>query len=293
MTFQIRAIAIYSRDGERRDVCLKLGALNIITGASKTGKSALLDIVDYCWGRSECTIAEGEIRRSVSWFAILFDRDGEGILVARKNPGPAMPASDEIYFERNAEDFPDTHHGFSKNVTGDGLRAHLAQLLGISENLYVPEEGATRKPLEASSGQAITFCLQAQDEIASRRFLFHRQGEPFIPQMIKDCLPYFVGAMEEDHFQKKKRYDDAVQRLKRLQRQYTDALALANETSGNARSLLAEGQRVGLIPRELLTPTPNIFARRSRRRRRRERWIMRPMMIAVQILWTSKTNAVL
>jgi hypothetical protein len=147
--------------------------------------------------------------------------------------------------------------------------------------------------LEASSGQAITFCLQAQDEIASRRFLFHRQGEPFIPQMIKDCLPYFVGAMEEDHFQKKKRYDDAVQRLKRLQRQYTDALALANETSGNARSLLAEGQRVGLIPRELLTPTPNIFARRSRRRRRRERWIMRPMMIAVQILWTSKTNAVL
>ena len=256
MSFQIRAIAIYSKAGGRREVRLKLGALNIITGASKTGKSALLDIVDYCWGRSECTIAEGEIRRSVSWFAVLFDRGGEGILVARKNPGPAARASDEIYFERNVEDFPETHDGFNKNVTGDGLRAHLAQLLGISENLYVPEEGATRKPLEASSGQAITFCLQAQDEIASRRFLFHRQGEPFLPQMIKDSLPYFVGAMEEDHFLKKKRHDDAIQRLKRLQRRYMDALALANETSGNARSLLTEGQRVGLIPQDLLASTP-------------------------------------
>jgi hypothetical protein len=92
MTLQIRSISIYSRDGERRDVKLKLGALNIVTGASKTGKSALLDIVDYCWGRNECTVAEGEIRKGVSWFAVHFDNDGEGILIARKNPGPAGPA---------------------------------------------------------------------------------------------------------------------------------------------------------------------------------------------------------
>ena len=40
MTLQIRAISIYSRDGERRDVEFTLGALNIVTGASKTGKSS-------------------------------------------------------------------------------------------------------------------------------------------------------------------------------------------------------------------------------------------------------------
>jgi predicted ATPase len=67
---QLRSISIYSHDGQRRDVNFRLGALNIVTGASKTGKSALLDIVDYCWGRAECTVAEGEIRKSVSWFAL-------------------------------------------------------------------------------------------------------------------------------------------------------------------------------------------------------------------------------
>lgn len=248
MTVQIRAIAIYSHDGERRDIRFNLGALNIVTGASKTGKSALLDIVDYCWGRSECTIAEGEIRRSVSWFAVLFDREGEGILVARRNPGPAGKASDEIYFERNVGDFPEAAASLVKNSTADGLRQRLSAILGVAENLYIPEPGATRRPLEASASQAIFFCLQNQDEIANRRLLFHRQGEERIPQTIKDTLPYFVGAMGEDHYLKQKRYEDARRRLRSLERDYTEARVLTDEASGTARNLLQEARRVGLLP---------------------------------------------
>jgi phage shock protein A len=255
MSLQVRAIAIYSKDGERRDVRFNLGTLNIVTGASKTGKSALLDIVDYCWGRTECTIAEGEIRRAVSWFAVLFDRDGEGILVARKNPGPAGKASDEIYFERNVEDFPESPDLFVKNATADGLRSRLSAILGVAENLYVPEPGATRRALEASASQAIFFCLQGQDEIANRRLLFHRQGEERIPQAIKDTLPYFVGAMGEDHYLKQKRYEDARRRLRSLERDFADAKALADEASGTARSLLQEAKRVGLLPLEVAADT--------------------------------------
>jgi hypothetical protein len=129
MTLQIRSISIYSRHGERRDVIFKLGALNIVTGASKTGKSALLDIVDYCWGRAECTVPEGEIRKSVSWFAVLFDKDGEGIFIARKNPGPAGRASDEIYFARGVDEVPADASRFQKNITSDGLKTQLSATL--------------------------------------------------------------------------------------------------------------------------------------------------------------------
>ena len=250
MTLQIRAIAIYSHNGERRDVGFVLGRLNIVTGASKTGKSALLDIVDYCWGRGECTIPEGEIRRGVSWFAILLDRDGEGVLIARRNPGPAGKASEDIFFERGVAGFPDSPEAFTKNVTADGLRRQLSILLGISENKYVPEPGATRVPLEASASQAIFFCLQAQDEIANRRLLFHRQGEQFIPSHIKDTLPYFVGAMGEDHYLQRMRYDEARARLRKLERELAEARSLANETSGTAQTLVQEAKRVGLLPPE-------------------------------------------
>jgi hypothetical protein len=247
VTLQIRTISIYSREGERRDVSFKLGSLNIVTGASKTGKSALLDIVDYCWGRAECTIAEGEIRKGVSWFAVHLDNAGEGVLIARKNPGPAGRASDEIYFARGVEVLPTDTAGFQKNITVDGLKTQLSITLGISENIHLPQEGATRQPLEASSRHAILFCLQAQDEIANRRLLFHRQGEQFFPQAIRDALPYFLGAVDEDHFLTLKRYQDAKSRLRKLEREFSELQSMTREATGAARSLLLEARRAGLI----------------------------------------------
>lgn len=248
MTLQLRAIAIYSNDGKRREVTFELGKLNIVTGGSKTGKSALLDIVDYCWGRDECTIPRGEIRRSVAWFAILLDRDGENVLVARKNPEGAEKVSDEIYFERAVQALPEDATALSKNCTADGLKLQLSNLLGISENLYQPGSKSTRPPLEASSRHAILFCLQFQYEIANPRLLFHRQSDQFVPTAIKDSLAYFMGAMEEDHFLKLKRYEDARSRLRRLEREYAEARSLTDEQTGTGLALLTEARRHGLVP---------------------------------------------
>ena len=247
MTLQIRSISIYSHDGQRRDVNFRLGAFNIVTGASKTGKSALLDIVDYCWGRDECTVPEGEIRKSVSWFVVHFDNDGEGVLIARKNPGPAGRTSDEIYFARGIDELPSSVSSFHKNITSDSLKTQLSATLGISENLHVPEDTATRQPLEASSRHAILFCIQAQDEIANRRLLFHRQGEQYLPPAIRDSLPYFLGAVDEDHFYALKRYQEARSRLRRLEREHAEAQAMARDTSSAARGLLTEALRAGLV----------------------------------------------
>ncbi|MES0138845.1 DUF3732 domain-containing protein [Mesorhizobium sp. M0016] len=251
MSLQIRSISIYSSAGERRDVRFKLGALNIITGASMTGKSALLDIVDYCWGRTECTVAEGTIRKAVSWFAVLFDHDGEGILIARKNPGPAGRSSDEVYFARGVDDPPVDDTGFQKNVTADGLRSQLSAILGISENVHIPEETSTREPLEASSRHAILFSLQNQDEIANRRFLFHRQGEQFFPAAIRDSIPYFLGAVDEEHFLTIKRYQDTRARLRKLERDYAEVRALTQQASRSTLSLLDEARRSGLVDASL------------------------------------------
>lgn len=246
MTLQLRRISIYSHDGERRDVNFHLGALNIITGASKTGKSALLDIVDYCWGRAECTVPEGEIRKNVSWFAILLDNRGEGILLVRKNPGPAGKGSDQTFFMRGVDEMPEVGT-FEKNITSEGLKAQLSAVLGISENIHVPAVGATRLPLEASARHAILFCIQAQDEIANRRMLFHRQSEQFFPAAIRDSFPYFVGAVDETHLLMLKRYNDARARLRKLEREFSEARSLADEGSSTAQSLFVEARRAGLL----------------------------------------------
>ena len=56
----------------------------------------------------------------------------------------------------------------------------------------------TRPPIEAGLKHSRLLLLEFQSEIANQKFLFHRQGEQFIPQAIKDTLPYFLGAVPED-----------------------------------------------------------------------------------------------
>lgn len=169
------------------------------------------------------------------------------MLVARANAPYGPRGSDQIYLERNVDDFPENPDRFVKTETLDGLRSKLSSLLGITENVFVPELGATRVPLEASAGQAILFCLQEQDEIANKRLLFHRQGEERLPQAIKDAIPYFVGAIEDGHYLKQRRRQDARGRLRRLERDLAEAKALSRDGSQTARALAEEARRIGLF----------------------------------------------
>lgn len=68
---KISSIHVYSHDGQRRDVNFEVDGLNIITGRSSTGKSALSDIIEYCMGQSNFNVSDGVIQDKVSWFAVI------------------------------------------------------------------------------------------------------------------------------------------------------------------------------------------------------------------------------
>jgi hypothetical protein len=102
VSLQISKLILYSRTGQVREVVFRTGQLNVLTGASKTGKSAIIDIIDYCTGRSECNVAEGVIRRYVGWYAILFQLNGGQILIARRNPPVGERTSGDVYMDRGS-----------------------------------------------------------------------------------------------------------------------------------------------------------------------------------------------
>ena len=64
MNFQIMNIILYGKKGGRKSIDFKLGDLNIITGVSETGKTALLEIIDYCLCSDTCNIPGGIIKMS-------------------------------------------------------------------------------------------------------------------------------------------------------------------------------------------------------------------------------------
>lgn len=256
MTFQIANIILYSHDGRIRELPFRIGELNIITGASKTGKSALIDIVDYCTGRGDCYVAEGVIRRYVSWFAVLFQASDSQIFVARRNPGPGNKTSPDIYVQRGTTIEPPAISVLAKNFTLDALGKMLDAAVCINENQHRPPMGQTRNPLTANIRHALTFSFQDQDEIDSKKILFHRTGDNFIAQAVKDSLPYFLGAIDEDRLLKLSLFDAAKRELRRLERQLREISNASSDELPEAWALLEEAKSVGLVDERVVASTP-------------------------------------
>ena len=59
---QIRELVLYGYNGRVRHLQFALGKVNIITGRSKSGKSAIGDIIDYCMG-GESWIMYNKLRK--------------------------------------------------------------------------------------------------------------------------------------------------------------------------------------------------------------------------------------
>jgi hypothetical protein len=246
MSLQILKLILYSRSGETRELSFRTGGLNILTGASKTGKSAIIDIIDYCTGRSECNVAEGVIRKYVGWYALLFQLGGGQLFIARRNPEVGERTSADIYLDRGASIAIPRASTLFKNTTVSAVEKFLGAAIGISENEHRPSR-PTRDPLEANFRHALLFSLQDQNDIDSKQRLFHRQGEDFVSQAIKDTLPYFLGAVDEDRLLKQAQFDEARRQLRQLERQLREAEALDSNTFPRARALLDEAKEVGLI----------------------------------------------
>lgn len=67
MKCYVNYLGVVDKDNGVHHVPLAPG-LNIITGKSSKGKSAILDIFDYCLGSSEDTIPEGIITDRAKYF---------------------------------------------------------------------------------------------------------------------------------------------------------------------------------------------------------------------------------
>jgi len=244
---QILEIVLYSRKGERRTVSFRPNAVNIITGSSGTGKSALIEIVDYCLGRSRCLVPV-DIVRAVSWFGLRLQLPSSQIFLARKAPTPGeTSSSNDVYFEEGDIVTSPVAAPSVANSTMGGLETYLTGKIGISPNLHTPPDGQTRKPLAANIRHALFYCFQYQTEIAAKDFLFHRQHDTWEAQAIKDTLPYFLGAIQENSLALEQALALARKELRRAEKILQDAEAIRVRGSSTAFALLEESREVGLV----------------------------------------------
>lgn len=244
---QICEIVLYGYNGKVRHLPFSLGKVNIITGRSKSGKSVVGDIIDYCLGGESCNIADGVVRDNVAWYGLLLQFDKERVFVARKNPDKGQQTTGFCYIEVGEKiEVPDKND-FVSNANVAGIEEVLTRRIGISENLNIPPEGQSRLPLAANIRHALYYCFQGQDEIAAKNFLFHHQSEDYITQAIKDTIPYFLGAISEEALALENERSILKRKLTIEKRKLEENRYLMGGGSERAIALIGEARQVGLI----------------------------------------------
>lgn len=243
--WNIHALYLYSHHGKRRDIELVPGAVNVISGDSYTGKSALLEIIDYCLGANDCHIP-GIVREATSWVGIHWRKSKTDVLMCRRVPLPT-DASSEDFFIRigNGILAPLTAEVIKANANRNDAMRQFEQCLGIGEvqNETFNKSRATKR---VSFRNAMPYLLQSDDVIINKMTVL-RGANDERRQSIIDSIPFFLGVSDADQVAK-------AAQLRRLKMQFeskTTKASLVSESAEalreRASSLLQEAVSVGLL----------------------------------------------
>ena len=244
---KIKSIHIYSHDGQRRDLQFKVDGLNVITGRSSTGKSALSEIIEYCMGRSTFNVPEGVIRDKVAWFAVIYQFDEGQVLVAKPTPRGGGASCSTAMVRRGLNLQPPAFGELVENSDDEVIVNLLSRLLGIPENRTDVAIEHSRDSFDANVKHTFYYLFQKQGLVANKDQLFYRQNEPFQPQAIRDTLPILLGVSSHDRYELEAKLRIAQRNLRlntKLLEQARDAINTAHE---KAISLYSEAKAVGVL----------------------------------------------
>ena len=181
-------------------ISLKEG-LNIITGRSSTGKSAIIELFDYCTGNSENTIPEGVITDNAELYFVVIHAKETYLVIARTQ----NKKSTEAFYKIETEEIDIEHLGrdyFKQEyfVQFKSFRDELWRFLGnnISE-IDESEEALKFKPKKGrpSFRNMVSFMLQHQNLVANKHSLFYRFDEKEKRERVIDEFKIFAGFVDQ------------------------------------------------------------------------------------------------
>lgn len=243
---QLIALAIYNRQGAVRRLDFETGKLNILTGKSKTGKSAVLDIIDYCLGRDEVILPVGLITDVASWFALIVSIDSGRFLIARPNPETARNSRVMFSVGDESLNFPAMNQ-LQVNTDTTVLREQLSERIGVQQYRIETPSNRLTAAFDVSIRQALFLCFQKQTEIASQQYLFHRQAEGYVRDALRDTLPYFLGATGVEEATLRRQVLVAKRMLARAERDLAAAREEEETYSVRMAALADEAMVLGLV----------------------------------------------
>lgn len=177
---------------------LKQG-VNIITGESKTGKSALVEIIDYCLCSTRCTIPKGKITDFSYLYVLVMGIGDNTYIIARYN----WDNGGKMYFSKEEKDFDYKVLSLGYFSEKPTLPYKDAQYeIECALGLFVTNMAtdADQQGKKASLRNMVSYLFQHQNLMASKFALFYRFSDYYKRKDIIDQFPVFAGMISQEYY---------------------------------------------------------------------------------------------
>jgi hypothetical protein len=250
MKFQLLKLIIWPKNAEfpPRTVDFKIGVLNVITGASRTGKSAIIPIIDYCLASGECTIPIDTIRDHSSWYGIVFQTENEQTLLARKVPVGNQVSND--FFLSRSEITSVPLSITEKNETTDGIKNFLNTISGVPYFNLDGEEDKKGYTARLSFRDLMALVFQSQDIVANQNILFYKTHAHEHREKLRNWFPYILGAENLETLKARQRIQEIERKLNQLRREFDKTKSISSTWKANMEGHLRVAKEYGLLGNE-------------------------------------------
>lgn len=222
----VKYIGVVDNDSRLHYVPFRPG-LNIITGKSSTGKSAIIEIFDYCLGSTEDTIPVGVITDRSKLFFTVFQFKTYMLVTARLAKSNRcflreVMGSDSDYLIgllKQPSAFFDDRHFMPLDDFKKSVGRHFAITMeNIDEDPFVKASG--RSKTETPSVRSFSsFMLQHQNLVANKHAIFYRFDQKYKRDQAIDHFKILMGLVGEEYFDLAKEFELAKYELKKIQAQ--------------------------------------------------------------------------
>lgn len=225
MRSYLRSIGVVDFNNRVHAVTFKQG-VNVITGKSSTGKSAMIEIFDYCFGSSDYTVPEGIITDNSQLYFVIMSLLDTNLVLARRGNSNKVFLKEEPEIEKkniptnlSIEYFDDINFWPLEEFKKELGRFFGLNITDVDIDMEAVKFRGNRKSPTPSVRSFTSFMLQHQNLVANKHAIFYRFDEKEKREQAIEHFKIFAGFVDQEYFLLSQKLNDLKRQLKQIELQ--------------------------------------------------------------------------
>ena len=246
MKLQIERLIVWpKKEGfDPREIEFKPNCVNVLSGDSRTGKSAVVAIIDYCLGSHDCSVPGGKVRENASWFGIVISTADGRHLLARRNPDAERKETSDFFVKPLEPNEPVPKTIEEKNKDTDAVVEILTRMAGLEP---IRRDDSGYENARISFRDICHLLFQPQDVVASRLQMFDKMNVYHSKEKLANWFNFVIGVETVQDILDKIELEKIRRALEAIARERERDVTKLGEWINQLRGELMTARNYGLI----------------------------------------------